>query len=445
MRIPVVIIASIVLSFGLSGCYRANQEQKSSDTETAETDRPSDAESRPDTDTVSIVETDSFSEPETDTPLDSNTANATEPDTEEQPNRTDSEDTDIQTSTDSGEADDTGTHDTGTHIPPDTDNGSDRETEEDSETQSDTSSCIQGDITITSSETIETLSKVECIDGDLTVNLEAPPFDVHLPNLTVVTDTLAVLGNDAACSVVLENLTALDSLYVSRCRPLTLNLGGITTLPGGIYLSENGGEEVSAMALDLGMLEEVGGLQMSENVLDAVGVNLASLEIIDGIFYFDNNAGWEALPLDALSTVTGGVHVVNNDTLERIDMPSFMYAASFQILGNPVLTELRFEHLETTPGVLWISDNPRLETIALNKLESVTESAVVVEGNPVLSTLKLDALKEVADNFALTNNNRLTCDADAVTSRISARETIVCENAPDGGCGPDTCPDDLER
>ena len=67
-----------------------------------------------------------------------------------------------------------------------------------------------------------------------------------------------------------------------------------------------------------------------------------------------------------------------------------------------------------------------------------------ISGNPLLATLKRSALETVGEALYITENASLSCDADAITTQVTAMEMFFCENAAGSTCGDDVCSVDTD-
>ena len=106
--------------------------------------------------------------------------------------------------------------------------------------------------------------------------------------------------------------------------------------------------------------------------------HVASMEV-------GNNGALTALEgLKNLTTVEGGLNIVENASLGRIDLPSLSSAAGLGIGYNDALTEMNLPHLTTLDKGLFLEANARLESLEGLIVKKTTQ--VHIFGHPSLTS-----------------------------------------------------------
>ena len=136
--------------------------------------------------------------------------------------------------------------------------------------------------------------------------------------------------------------------------------------------------------------------------------SLPNLVYVEGEVRIENNPLLQSFDLPSLRNAGAeesedGIVIFLNPLLTQIDLPSLQWSGGgLSVRENSQLAEI-FTTLETTDGVVAISDNDALETIDLSDLRWM-EKGLVVENNPLLYEMNSDMLVATAGDVVLSDN-----------------------------------------
>lgn len=268
---------------------------------------------------------------------------------------------------------------------------------------------LTGDAKIVTAADVERLAGYTEITGRLTVK-RADVTEISLPNLKAIGGKLYVQKNAALTALRLPALRSIgsddgDVVVIERNRALVeVSLGGLKTAAYQIAVRNNDALE----RLDLGSLAEIVGL---------------------------------------------GLEVVDNRSLQELEVGGLLVAASVSVTGCPALRRVAMPDLTSTTGVV-LERNDRLEQVDFSGLErvfvvpgsQVATCRLSIVGNPALKGLHgLKSLKGVAPQceISVRDNPALpSCDAKGLFERLAQAGwpgvPSVCGNKTDA-CGGERC------
>ncbi|MCP3059359.1 hypothetical protein LXT21_11295 [Myxococcus sp. K38C18041901] len=223
-----------------------------------------------------------------------------------------------------------------------------------------------------------------------------------------VLDEEEVLASTPIC----DDLNTFDGTFVIRGPVDVAVLKGISRIRGGLEV-------------------RTGNTQVSE-------IRLATLEVVDGALFVQDNTSLTRLEFPGLRFIGQGLSLLNNVALESVTVGGatgqFSWVgASLEVAHNPRLQTLdglqsvvprsgvvlednaQLSHtsegqglraIQTLTGSLRIKDNPALALLPLPNLTSVAQS-VLIENNARLTTLEGTRLEFIGKNLEVTNNPAL--------------------------------------
>jgi hypothetical protein len=265
---------------------------------------------------------------------------------------------------------------------------------------------FDGDVVVTSEAALAALDGIECLHGDLTLEL-TDLEQLSLPGLLRVTGTMHVEANHALGRLQLGTLKTIDGDLVIRDNAVLTNLDGLP------LLSTVGGD------LSIG-----GELSFHGNAtLSSIG-GLATLEQVGGDLVIGNNPQLSSLNGFELSAVGGALRV--------LELPVLSSLAALQTLVD-VGKDLELSDLDALANLAGLEALERVEgDLRIGSREPE-------EGNAALNSIEqLTALTRVDGELLIANNPLLPqCQANALTQRLGGAgvgSTFFEGNDEDASC-----------
>ncbi|GEM_PF-820112 len=334
-------------------------------------------------------------------------------------------------------------------------------------------------------ETLSGLSAIAAVEGSLQItDLPQLTSAIDLGDVAYARGSVSLYDLDRIPALDLSSLVrSYDSLRISGNDLMAgdLDLAQLTDVDGSLNIYSN----PLLTGLDLSALQEVeGSLQVySHYVLDHL--DLSSLSLVEGALYVVSNdelvtlSGLDllesigstltvsgnpwlegALSFDALETIDSSVSVSANELLEgfamplverfradvrvsdlaggEVDLSSLTQAdGNLQVSGNPGMTTVSAEALETLGGNLYFYSNEVWSADLAMPLLTDIGGYVYVVDNDLLPGLDLGSLDTVADTFTISQNPVLPqCQAEALAAQLSSVGTVTISGNDEGASCP---------
>jgi hypothetical protein len=218
------------------------------------------------------------------------------------------------------------------------------------------------------------------------VSLEGLSFPTRMGNVTIGGSSLRDLG-DLALEVVedldirntaLENLDALSALTSTDHLTLSSN-PALTNLDGLNTLQQSDGISIIANP-ELERLPE----------FDSLGV-------LRGLVLRENERLVELPTFPYLVTVLERSDSLRDPEFDR----DYFRLDSLQIEGNPAIERLHLPGAWALAGLIQISDNPRLQSVAFTRIEAADH--ITIENNPALAQVEVGSLLTVDELYVRSN------------------------------------------
>ncbi|KAJ5231567.1 Protein ecm33 [Penicillium citrinum] len=295
------------------------------------------------------------------------------------------------------------------------------------ETQSDAdglNSCstVKGDISVSSDFSGSlSLSGVEKIDGDLTVNNATQLTSFSADSVSEITGTFKLASLTTLSNLAFPKLDSVGSLDL-KVLPALESLGfdtGVTSA-GDVYIYDT-----KLGSLDGISLETVGAFDIENNrYLKTVNVN--NLKNATGDITFASN--YDALEIelpnlgDGKNLTCRNISSISVPSLKKLSGSLGFYGTDFKsfiapnltstgdlvFMNNKKLSNISMARLEKVNGGFQIARNDKLQEIDLPKLERVT-GAIDFSGK--FNTVEFGSLKEVSGGFNLqSTDGKFNCD-----------------------------------
>ena len=204
--------------------------------------------------------------------------------------------------------------------------------------------------------------------------------DLHTPN--------GGPGGEAACRA--DDGGTIEHAVVVRgnAQLRSLNLSGVSGLPGGLDIGEN----FLLEWVGLPTLGSTGDIRVERNPV-LVSVEGPQLSTVKGDLHFLTNEQLRSLDMPALTSVGGAVEVRENYALENLALTRLGTCVSSLHIGyNNHMVAADLGELRTVGGGLFVRDNFALQELRLGNLTN-TADALLINGN--------DALKVTGTQLAL--------------------------------------------
>ncbi len=291
--------------------------------------------------------------------------------------------------------------------------------------------CVDENVIIQSDSDVASMMPITCILGSLTISA-AQVDTVSLPMLEYIGQVLTVRSNSILTTLKFPALKRMSMLDVSENSGLSVDLSAIETAEE-ILIKGN-----DTVDIDLRALQSTTVVNMNSNTTTAQ-IRLDNLAAVATNLTVTDDSAIASLSLPELQRVGREVSMVNLSSVSVIDMDALRAAKSVSLVAHPLLTHVEMGRLELADAIS-MTNNDSLKSIDLSTLQSVGSLSIV--GNPLLNQLNLSSLLTVEGSISIVENNILECDVDTLNTAVSGDGTaLICENSPEAGCGPDSCPD----
>ena len=261
-------------------------------------------------------------------------------------------------------------------------------------------------------------STVDCTTVDITnVVIFSADDATELCACTTSVDQLYVNATgldplDLSCLV-----TVTDKLEVENSDAASVDLSGVTSVGGDLYVHDNG--EIASV--DLSSLDTVGGHVTLQSNGELESLDLTGLTTVTGQFYLYDNDSLESLDLPSLTTVGSNFYVYNNDQMETLTAPVLSSLSDeLYVVYNQSLVTLSFPSLTSVPSQVQIEENYDLESLDLSALETVS-SSFYLRYNYVMDAADLASLQSISGSLYMMYNYELD------TFDLSSLETVGSE------------------
>jgi hypothetical protein len=193
---------------------------------------------------------------------------------------------------------------------------------------------------------------------------------------------------DDTCKVDAAGALQHAVIVRSNAALRSLNLSGVSGLPGGLDIGEN----LQLERVALPTLATSGGVRIERNPALA-SVESSQLAEIQGGLHCLTNEQLRSFDGAALGSVSGAIEVRENYAMEKLDLARLATCgADLHIAYNSILREAALDELRSVGGSLFVGDNAALRELRLGNLTS-TADALLINAN--------DALKVTGTQLAL--------------------------------------------
>jgi len=228
------------------------------------------------------------------------------------------------------------------------------------------------------------------------------------PRPSVVIDNVFDAVFDAVFDVVIDSVfDAVPSANTPRFP--------IDSRPSWMVTSD---ADVNALASEIdagGVLVGYKGVEISGNVTDLSPLSVLKRVKNGSLAIEDTTALTDLTGLENLETVDWGVYLRDNEKLESIALDSLgNVSSSLEIKGNEKLASVSLPELSSVGYGVFIADNPLLSALSLD-VSSVGES-VTIEGNGLETLGETVHFGSVEGSFIVNEENLASMDGFAVDS-----------------------------
>jgi len=286
---------------------------------------------------------------------------------------------------------------------------------------------LDGDLLIGGEVTsVEELSCLVEVTGDIVVQEDGALEELALPNLVLLGDDLTVLNNQVLRVIDFPVLTHVDDdIYVLDADGLeAIRMPSLVRAGDDLKLFYNGG----LSELDLDSLEEVYGYLHFRANAELVTLSMPALKHSDIDFIIEDHTLLETVSLPAFVDSRADVRMSNNVALTTVDLSAFVEAEMGLTFGRNAIPSFSLPVLESVGGNFTVTENDSIESFSAPALVSIgaglelSQNESLVE--PDLSALEsvgyatlrgngfehvdgLAALRTVEQTLAITDNSQL--------------------------------------
>ncbi len=321
---------------------------------------------------------------------------------------------------------------------------------------------LSGDVQIVDNASLSTLS-ANSLSTSKSIYIQNNGLtNVNFSALTTINGAMFIEGNASLSSLIANSLASVGtgnnySFYIKNNGLTSLNFPALTTLSGNLIIEGNTSlSSFTANSLNTVGAAYINGINnVSINIKNngLTSLNLTALTTLSGSLNIENNTlltslsvnslssvgyggngnvsisiiknGFTSLNFPALATLSGGLSIYENNSLNTLSSNSLTSARSIIIVNNG-LTSISFPSLTSISEGLNIQQNAALTTLTVSSLNYVGLAyggSIIVRDNNGLTTLNFPALKTLDAELTITNNTSLK------TLNISALNKIPSFNS----------------
>lgn len=249
----------------------------------------------------------------------------------------------------------------------------------------------EGDLVISTEDDLAQLNDYDCVAGHVTLSAND---DEDTSLVEIDNETITHIAGDL-------NVVNTGALEAIRFREL-LQIGGTLEVKDAPQLAEMGFDVLETITGSL-VVGSPDGKTVPE--LDALD-GLDQLVTVEGAFALVNSGISSTAGMGSLEKILNGVHIEDNDDLERIDLDSLSETqGDILIRTNGALDRIRVRALGSLNGELQIEENMLLDEIDARLLEEANGDVTLSQN--LLGDLNFESLSAIHGQLTLSENSEL--------------------------------------
>jgi len=261
------------------------------------------------------------------------------------------------------------------------------------------------------------LSKISEISGYLKI-ANTQTTKINFENLKIIGDDLHVFDNQLLENIDLTQLTTLKGKlsFFQNSNLITLDLNRLTSCED-VYFKKN--ELLQSINLCKLIFVERGFALLRNSTLNSICLENLK-EIKKGQLQFLFNFSLKELNLNQLTTINGGLFIMNNDVLEKLDLnqlASVSHFGNITVSDNLKLTHLNLNNLKSEVYDVFIGRNQSLKNIDLCQLTSI-KRYLYIEENTSLNSICFDDLSIIGIKLSIIGSKLENLDTFKNLKRV---------------------------